>query len=313
MKALSLHEAMHQACAAVGIEPPKGKLVPGAWVRTDTKGKNGKNDAAVKLDDDQRGGLAYNYQTALGQRFWMDQAGNDNGPTLPKRDLKREQERQREREEERALVARICADIVKGCRQDVHPYLKAKGFPEEVGLVCDDPRDFLPTGRFGQLIEKGLPEGDGPFLIVPGRIGGKVTTVQFITPEGAKKNIFRGEMSGASHRIASGRATWVCEGIGTALSVRAALRLLGAQATVLCAFSASNVGKVAEATPGARIAADHDPIPPQDPFKGMGAGEFYARRSGKAWTMPPEPGDWNDHHEANGLRSVALLLKEAMG
>src|SRR5690606_16473803 len=140
----------------------------------------------------------------------------------------------------------------------VHPYLSAKGFPQEIGLVCDDPREFFPSGRFGDLLGLALPQGPGPFLIIPGRIGGRVVTVQFITPEGEKKNILRGVMNGASHRIATGREAWVCEGIATAMSVRAALRLLNVSATVLCAFSASNVGKVAEGIPGSRIAADHD-------------------------------------------------------
>lgn len=309
MSALSLTEAMRDACAAVNIEPPKRQVTPGRWVRTDSKGKNGKNDAAVRIDDDMRGGIAYNYQTALSQRFSIH-ATNDNRPRQAVID-RRAQEREAEAEAERKLVARICAEIVSGCRQDVHPYLKRKGFPEELGLVCDDPREFFPASRFGEVLAKSLPEGDGPFLIVPGRIGGKVTTVQFITPEGAKKNIFRGVQGGASHRIATGRDTWVCEGIATALSVRAALRLLGVSATVLSAFSASNVGQVAQGIPGARIAADHDK--PQETLENKGAGEFYAHRSGRAWTMPPTPGDFNDWHERDGLRAVALHLREALG
>lgn len=308
MSALTLEEAMRRACAAVGIEPPKRQLAPGVWVRTDTKGKNGRNDAAVKLDDDQRGGLAYNYQTAQGQRFHVDRASNDNAVQGPKRDFAKE----REREAERREVERICAAIVAGCREDRHAYFDKKGFSEEVGLVCDDPRRFFPAGRFGEAMARALPDGLGkPYLIVPGRLNGKVVTVQFINVEGEKKNILKGQMGGACHRIATGRDTWVCEGIGTALTVRAALRMLGANATVLSAFSASNVGKVAEGISGARIAADHDK--PVETLENRGAGEFYARRSGRVWVMPPEPGDFNDYHVRHGLRSVALLLREALG
>ncbi|MFC0633277.1 hypothetical protein [Brevundimonas balnearis] len=307
MSALTLEEAMRQACAAVGIEPPKHRLVPGRWVRTDSKGKNGKNDAAVKLDDDQRGGMAYNYQTAQGQRFHVNGANDNFAPRLPKRDPAKE----RQREAERVEIERTCDRIVRACRQDVHPYLKRKGFPDEIGLVIDDPRECFPTGKLGDLLRKTMPEGDGPFLIIPGRINGKLTTVQFITPEGVKKNIFRGVMGGASHRIATGRDTWVCEGIATALSVRAALRLLGVQATVLSAFSASNVAKVAEGISGARIAADHDK--PVETLDGLGAGEFYARRSGRKWVMPSALGDFNDMHMADGVRAVALRLREALG
>lgn len=310
MSALSLDDAMRRACDAVGIEPPKHRLVPGQWVRTDSKGKNGKNDAAVKLDPDQRGGIAYNYQTAISHRFHVNGA-NDNAVRVdPKAEAKR-RAREAHIEAERAEVQRTCERIVRACRQDTHAYLKRKGFPDEIGLVIDDPRECFPTGSLGDLLRKTMPGGDGPFLIVPGRIGGKLVTVQFITADGEKKNIFRGAMSGASHRIASGHQTWVCEGIATALSVRAALRLLGVQATVLSAFSASNVCKVAEQIVGSRIAADHDK--PVEALYGLGAGEFYARRSGRKWVMPPTLGDFNDYHVAEGVRAVALRLREAMG
>ena len=308
MIALSLDDAMRDACAAVNIEPPKHRPRPGVWARTDSKGKNGKNDAAVLINDDLRGGIAHNYQTALSQRFSIT-ATNDNRPQARALDRKAHQ-REQEREAERLQVERICTDLVRACRQDVHPYLKRKGFPEELGLVLDDPREAFPSGRFGEALAKSLPEGDGPFLLIPGRVGKKLTTVQFITPEGAKKNILRGTMSGASHRIASGRDTWVCEGIATAMSVRAALRLLGVSATVLSAFSASNVEQVAKAIPGARIAADHDK--PVETLENKGAGEFYAHRSGRQWTMPPALGDFNDFHQTDGLRAVALHLRGSM-
>lgn len=310
MNALSLDEAMRRACDAVKVSPPKRRCSPGRWTRTDSLGKNGKNDAAVLIDDDQQGGFVYNYQTAQGQKFRVDGA-NDNRPADPMIEIRR-RERDAERETERRHVERICGDLVQGCRTDVHPYLKAKGFPEELGLVCDDPRQFFPSGRFGDMLAHALPEGQGPFLIIPGRVGKTITTVQFITPDGVKKNILRGVMSGAAHRIATGRDTWVCEGIGTAMTVRAALRLLGASATVLSAFSASNVGQVAEAIAGSRIAADHDK--PVETLDWKGAGEFYARRTGRKWTMPKKLGDdFNDLHQREGLRAVALHLREVLG
>lgn len=304
---LSLTEALHQACAVVGIEPPKRRLSPGQWVRTDTKGKNGRDDAAVLIFDDENGGMVWNHQTGANHRFSLTGSGQlRRDPEAERRARRREAARLAEQKE----VERICAAIVQGCRQDNHPYLEKKGFPDELGLVCDVPSKFFPETPFGEALAKALP-GIGPFLIVPGRIGGKVTTVQFITADGAKKNILRGAQGGASHRIATGRDTWVCEGIATALSVRAALRLLGVSATVLSAFSASNVEKVAAGIPGARIAADHDA--PNPHLEGKGAGEFYARRSGCAWTMPPALGDWNDHHQEHGLRAVTLHLREALG
>lgn len=307
MTADTLADALREACAAVGIEPPKRRLVPGQWVRTDTHGRNGKDDAAVLIFDDGRGGIAWNHQTGRNQRFTMTAAGElRRDPEAERRARQRDAERLAQQRE----VERICAEIVRGCDTGKHPYLERKGFPDQLGLICEDPTIHFPSTRFGDALAKALP-GEGPFLVIPGRVGQTITTVQFITADGAKKNILRGHMTGASHRIATGAQTWVCEGIATAMSVRAALRLLGASATVLCAFSASNVEKVATAIPGARIAADHDA--PNEHLEGKGAGEFYARRSGRKWVMPPGIGDFNDYYQAEGLRAVALLLREALG
>jgi len=48
-------------------------------------------------------------------------------------------------------------------------------------------------------------------------------------------------------------------------------------------------------------------------LEGLGAGEFYARRSGRTWVMPPTLGDdFNDMHQREGLRAVALHIREIM-
>jgi putative DNA primase/helicase len=177
-----------------------------------------------------------------------------------------------------------------------------------MGLVLDDLRPLIPEHQLGRDIAFRLPERDGPWLIVPGRVAQQITTVQIIGPDGGKKNIYRGAMKGASHRIATGRETWVCEGYATALSVRAALRLLGRSATVLSAFAASNVATVASGLSGSIIAADHDK--PLEQLHGKGTGEFFAAQTGRVWTQPHERGDFNDMHVASGLRAVAVHLRE---
>jgi hypothetical protein len=49
--------------------------------------------------------------------------------------------------------------------------------------------------------------------------------------------------------------------------------------------------------------------------RGVGTGEFYARRTGLPWAMPPEAGtDANDFHLGAGLPALqALLLKLMQG
>ena len=126
-------------------------------------------------------------------------------------------------------------------------------------------------------------------------------------PRWRQEEHLQGRYGGAFHRIATGRETWVAEGIATALTVRAALRMLGRSATVLSAFSASNTAKVSERHAPSVLAADHDK--PVEQFSGLGTGEYWARQSGARWVMPPEMGDFNDMHQAHGLRSVALILR----
>ncbi len=302
MMHMTLDDAMMAACQAVKINPPKRQPIPGRWMRTDTWERNGKGDAEVMVLPDRSGVTAVNWQTQQRKTVRLTGESTDTGPAR-----KRDPAQERREREEREAVARVCAEIVKGCEQGKHPYLVAKGFPDELGLIHESPWRHFPAGRLGEALAKALPQGDGPLLIIPGRIGRQITTIQFITPAGDKKNILRGVMGGASHRIAAGRETWVCEGIATALSVRAALRLLGRPATVLSAFSAANVAKVASGIPGAIIAADHDKPLPQ--LHDKGTGEFHAAASGCRWTMPPVMGDWNDYHQSEGLRAVAVHMR----
>ena len=308
---MTLEDAMRAACDEAGVKPPRGLPTFGRWKRLDTLGQNGRGDASIILFD-QAGGMVWNWQTAQKVPF---RAGADSVRSLSTKELqriKREAEARRRRDaEEAASAASVACRIVKSAKVETHPYLEGKGFPEEHGLVHDNPASFFPASELGVAMARAFPKEGGPWLIVPGRIGKDVATVQFIACDGFKKNLFRGRMNGASHRIASGRETWVCEGIATALSVRAALRLLGRSATILCAFSASNAASIAKSIPGAVLATDHDK--PVENFGGLGTGEYYARESGRAWAMPPERGDWNDYHQAHDLRAVALLLREVRG
>ena len=302
MSLMTLDDAMRSACAAVGIAVPR-RVDPGRWAKSPVIGKAASNTSGrVMIFDDRKGGIAHNWANGQQQIFRLDGADDKTAPIL-----RRDPEKERRQQDEQAEVARICQAIVRSCTQEPHPYLARKGFPTELGLVHANPRQCLPSGKLGDAIASAMPEG--PCLIVPGRVGKAITTVQFITLEGAKKNILRGIMSGASHRIAAGRQTWVCEGIATAMSVSAGLKLAGVSATVLCAFAAANVAKVAKAIPGAFIAADHDK--PVESLGGLGTGEYYARQSGCKWVQPPALGDFNDMHQADGLRALAVFLRGA--
>lgn len=301
---MSLQDAMHTACDAVGIEPPRSTK-PGEWVQTPVKGKGrGNTSGRVLIFGNGSGGICWNWASGQEQRFTANGMAARGEVKAPRRDPE-EERKARERTE---AAVRASGDMVAQAEQQSHPYLERKGFPEERGLVLENPIQFIPRGYFFDGMRYQLGKMAGPFLIVPGRRAKQVVTVQLIDVHGAKLNMKAAPMSGAAHRIATGRETWVCEGLATALSVRAALRLLGRSATVLSAFSAANVAKVAEGLSGSVIAADHDK--PLEQLHGKGTGEFYAAKSGCAWTQPPELGDFNDYHTAHGLRAVALHLKE---
>jgi putative DNA primase/helicase len=258
----------------------------------------------VLIFSDMSGGLVYNWITGQQQRFTANGLAGAQDARAPRRGA--EADRQARQAQEAATAA--AGRMVKAARTEVHAYLARKGFPDELGLVLDHPEDFVPGGQTFDGMRHHIGQMTGPFLIIPGRIGGQVVTVQLIDAEGDKLNMKAAPMRGAAHRIATGRETWVCEGIATALSVRAALRLLGRPATVLSAFSAANVAVVGEGLKGSIIAADHDK--PLEQLHGKGTGEFYAARTGRTWVMPPELGDFNDMHVSEGLRAVALCLRE---
>jgi putative DNA primase/helicase len=159
-----------------------------------------------------------------------------------------------------------------------------------------------------------VPAGAGSAVLIPARRGGKVTSAQLIWEDGTKKFLFGGEIGGASHRIASGAYTWLCEGYATGLSLRVALKGLGMQSTILCCFSASNIVAVArQARNRTFVAADNDPIPKSNPFNGLGTGEHYARQTDLPYGMPSQvETDFNDMHQRDGIFAVQRVLTSVM-
>ena len=193
---MSLHAAMLDACKAVAIVPPRRTKL-GQWVQCPVEGKGPSNGSGrVLLFDNGKGGICWNWATGQQQRF-SDQGLGGLEVKAPPRDP----EAERSAEAERREVMDACNRIVAACQQAEHPYLARKGFPTECGLVIADPRPLMPKGDLGDELIRALPEGDGPLLIIPGRVDGKITTLQFITPDGVKKNIKKGVMQGARHRL----------------------------------------------------------------------------------------------------------------
>ncbi len=257
------------------------------------------------------------------QHGWGGEAPLRTEPTPDERRRHAEAQRQealRQAERERAAAARAADMLLRaefvdprprrhgGCETPAaHPYLVAKGFPQEPGLVLD-----------GNLL---VPMRDWRSY--------DVQSVQAIAPDGTKRFLAGGKASGAVYKLGRGGERWYCEGYATALSVRAALKALyrDQQSEVRVCFSSANLARVA----GTRgyVLADHDwwscpacshrwdaplgeqacpacgrvqPTPP--------AGEHCAAKTGLPYWMPPEPGtDANDFMQEHGVAALAEALR----
>lgn len=296
---MNVQDAIDRACASVGIHPPR-RIAYGKWLAADTlAGKSGKGDGRVIIDD--RHVCAFNWQTGVFETVWL----RNDVPVKERRQIAydvRRQEEKRKGQAERA--AKAASRIIEASVSATHPYLAGKGFPQEKALVIE--ADYLRRHVGDYLVC-----GDRA-IVMPARVGNKVTSVQIIWEDGTKKFLAGGVIGGASHRIAAGSgATWLCEGYATGLSLRSALKSLRRTDTILCCFSASNVAEVAKRVRGrCYIAADHDKA--LDQFDGLGTGEHWARVAGKPYAMPPSQGDINDMHIREGLFAVQKLITDTV-
>jgi len=181
------------------------------------------------------------------------------------------------------FATKIARHKVTKATAQTHPYLARKGFPKTLGLVFE-----------------GL-------LLVPARLDGKIVSLQEIAADGTKRTLKDSKIAGASFTIGSGRNEILCEGYATGLSIWTAGTGLHLPVRVTCCFAAANLAAVAERRRKAVVVADNDKPLPQ--FGGLGAGEFYARRTGLPWVMPPiVETDANDLHLGGGLHALQALL-----
>lgn len=315
---MTLDEAISQACATVGIIPPRGRITMRKWTPCDVAGKGASGKGDGRLICDEARATAANWTTGETATVWLNQSW-----TPEQRRKYAEVRRADERKaRDRALEAgKVAARLIDAAKPSQHAYLIEKGFPHELPLTigADAVRQIAGyTDRHGQFhpADYLVPDDGHRAIVIPARIGNRIASAQLIWESGAKKFLAGGNMGAASHRIASGRDTWLCEGYATGLSLRAALKGLGRRDTVLVCFSASNIANVAETISGrCWIAADHDAPPKAKPdqFGGLGAGEYFARKTGRPYAMPPLMGDdFNDMHVRDGIFAVQRVIMDLM-
>lgn len=177
-------------------------------------------------------------------------------------------------------------DMVKRASFDIHPYLAAKGFPKERGLVLDGEL-LVPMREFARY--------------------SCINSVQRIGVDGTKLFLAGGKAKGSVFIIGPPqfREQWLVEGLATGLSVDAALRELHRQARVIVCFSAGNLAHIGKLMGALRerayVFADNDK---------SGAGAKAAEETGLPWCMAPAEGmDANDVHMQQGVRALAKIIR----
>lgn len=211
--------------------------------------------------------------------FWFGEKTTPERRERIKRDMRAEMVAEQEKRRQASILA---SEIIQKATPGNHPYFDRKGFKDEIGLIDFDGRLVVPMRDCTNYT--------------------KINSVQFIDSEGDKKFLTGGKAKGSIYRIGSGSESWLCEGLATGLSVRAALKLIGRAASVVVCFSAGNLAHVASVLGGKRyVVADHDK---------SGTGQRCAEETKLPYVMPPVVGqDANDYHLAEGPFALARLLK----
>lgn len=253
-------------CRAHGIliqsMPPLG-----LWRRYPTEDHPRSRNGAVKFMGDH--GFVQNHATEVTVSVWKPDAPvKINARDLQEQVRKAEQETLRRQAE----ASRKAAWILHQCQYASHEYLRKKGHAEEVGNVW-------------------VREGEH-LLVIPMRVGKNLVGVQLIDAGGNKRFLSGQRTSEAAFVIDNKGPNYLCEGVATALSLRAILKNWKRRYTIHVTFSAGNMLKIAATLPGGYVIADNDL---------SGTGERVAKEIGWPYWISDQVGDCNDHHLREGL------------
>lgn len=200
----------------------------------------------------------------------------------------------------RARAAMQAEQIMSRAVKAEHHYLRAKGF-ETLKLptvTYADLRDIIPVPK---TFAKFGPGDD--FLCIPLTTPtGTITSLQLISPDGAKAFLPGGRIGGSGwFPCESGaRPLILCEGVATSLSILRTSKRIGSPVSVAACMSAGGVAYMGRSGIGDAVMADNDK---------SGTGERAARETGLLWKMPGTVGeDFNDLEQRSRNEADALLL-----
>jgi phage/plasmid primase-like uncharacterized protein len=311
-----LHSVVQETCSRLGLHFD-GKLPsPGsAFKRLSEASKNSRAKPGwLRIFPGGHGGIAGNWRTGEQLPFfaedWRDGA-IDTAEFIARRAALRQA--QHVAEIQRRQLAATAAGRAKAIWTRSVPLAKPHAYLERKA-VSDE-------GLLRQL-------GWAPILLVPATsIDGELRSLQFIAPDGTRRFLRDGDVHGCFCALGlpeppvEPEQILICEGVATALTLRAASRL-----PVVCAFSCSNLVAVArnlrQRFPhGNILVCGDDDWQTKRPVRNPGA--IAAKKAAEAiagrWVLPnfkgveersPADTDFNDMARQCGLATVERMLVE---
>lgn len=270
--------------AAHGLEITH--LESGRIIRCQTTDHRSKKNGAYYFEHDW--GWAMDWAVHDSPQIWQDV--KDRSPVDQKEIQRKIKTSQEKYHQERARInqqaIKKAESILSLCRNDISAYLGRKGFPE----MC-----------FNMLHE----DGKDPLLCVPMYVDGKLSGLQMIAPDGAKKFIFGTNANLATFDIGSNESKiFLCEGFCTGLSLQKILSMIKVSYKIRICFSAGNMAKVAQLHKDPILIGDNDE---------SGTGQRVCIESGKRFYLPERTGDdLNDEVNKCGYLVVLQKIKKLL-
>lgn len=259
----------------VDREPPIG-----LWKRYPTQDKPTHRNGAVKYMGTHA--FIQNHATMTEIEVWQAEGDSAMDPGKARKLVEAAHRDIREKQDKAAQKA---AHILHNCQVGFHPYLEKKGFKGEQGYIWKH-------------------ETDGLLLAIPMRVGQRLVGCQIINEEGGKKFLFGQRTSEATFTFDNRGPHVLCEGYATALSIKAAMKVLKRRYTLHVCFSAGNMKKVADTLPGGLVIADND---------ASRTGQNTAEQIGWPYWMPDTVGmDANDQHQRDGVFRFSQSLDKVI-
>lgn len=253
-------------------------IVPFKWVSTPTVDHPRKRNGRYKYMGDVA--WVQNWATMEKPVLWKSNDRNALTPSL----LRQKSQADAQRERLASKASAKAGWIMHQTKLQEHPYLKAKGFPEEQMPVW---------------------ETDGKkLLVVAMRREGRIVGCQLIDEEGSKKFLYGQTTKGATFTMDAKGIPILCEGLATGLSIQAIMRANKMRYSIHVCFSASNMKEVSRHIRDGIIIADNDP---------SGVGERIAKETGKPYWLSDTVGeDFNDYHMRVGTFKASQSLKRTL-